>query len=392
MNGSFEDPASVEAFSITPAQNVPGWDTTASDQRIEIWQDGYLGVPAIDGEQFAELNANVPSELFQAQPTTPGALVAYRVFHRGREGVDTMEVRIGPPDGPPGFVRSVQTGKNAWVQVAGTYLVPPGQTSTRFGFAAIDTATGNLSIGNFLDGVEFSSSTCALTVTKALRPRDDRGRFNLLVDGVVRARRVGHGGTTGALPIPAGTRAHQREGRSRHPPVRLPHIDRLRARRRHGGARRAQSLAGARVRAKRPRPLPGHERAQGPSGTSRPAHPAAAASSGPGAARPGAPVPPAVPVPPQQQAEISLRKTASARSVESGQPVRYRVAVRSRGPVTATDLLVCDRLPEGLMFMRAPSCPVSARPPVLAGASAGEREAAHLRADRAGRSPSRPSS
>ena len=347
VNGSFEDPASVEKFSITPAQNVPGWDTTASDQKIEIWQDGYLGVPASDGEQFAELNANVPSELFQAQPTTPGALVAYRVFHRGREGVDTMEVRIGPPDGPPGFVRSVQTGKNAWVEVAGTYLVPPGQTSTRFGFAAIDTATGNLSIGNFLDGVEFSSSTCALTVTKALRPRDDPGRFNLLVDGVVRARRVGHGGTTGALPVPAGT-ALIRETVARgtrlseyrssmgcvHADGTVAHVVRGRSLELEFEPNDHVHCLVRNVRKGQPLPpLP-------------PIPP------------PLPPVPeppaPAVPVPPQRQAEISLRKTASPRTVKSGQPVRFRVAVQSLGPAAATDLLVCDRLPARLMLTHAP--------------------------------------
>ncbi len=349
VNGSFEDPASVEKFSITPAQNVPGWDTTASDQKIEIWQDGYLGVPAIDGEQFAELNANVPSELFQAQPTTPGALVAYRVFHRGREGVDTMEVRIGPPDGPPGFVRSVQTGKNAWVQVAGTYLVPPGQTSTRFGFAAIDTATGDLSIGNFLDGVEFSSSTCALTVTKALRPRDDRGRFNLLVDGVVRARRVGHGGTTGALPVPAGT-ALIRETAARgtrlsdyRSSIGCVHADGTVARVVRGRSLELEFEPNDHVHClvtnvRKGDPVPPVPPLPPPLPPPVPEPPA-----------------PAVPVPPQQQAQISLRKTASARSVESGQPVRFRIVVRSRGPVAATDLLVCDRLPERLMLVRAPA-------------------------------------
>ena len=353
VNGSFEDPASVKEYAILDAQKVPGWDTTASNQGIEIWQDGYLGVPATDGEQFAELNASEPSELFQAQPTQPGALVAYRVFHRGREGVDTMEVRIGPPDGPPSFVRSVQTGKNAWVQVAGTYQVPPGQTSTRFGFAAIDTATGDLSIGNFLDGVEFSSSTCALTVTKALRPRDDRGRFSLLVDGIAKARRVGHGGTTGALPIPAGT-ALIRETGARgtrlsdyRSSIGCVHADGAVASVVRGRSLELEFEPNDHVHClvrnvRKGQPLP-------PLPPIPPPLPPV-----PDPPVPDPPPPPAIRVPPQRQAEISLRKTARPRTVKSGQPVRFRVAVRSLGPAAATDLLVCDRLHDRLMVTRAP--------------------------------------
>ncbi len=348
VNGSFEDPSSVGAFAIMPAQNVPGWDTTASDQKIEIWQNGYLDVPAADGEQFAELNANVPSELFQAQPTTPGALVAYRVFHRGRSGVDTMDVRIGPPAGEPNFTRSVLTGTTAWNEVAGTYLVPPGQTSTRFGFKAIATGSGNLSIGNFIDGVEFSSSTCTLTVTKAVLPRDDPGRFNLLVDGVVSARRVGHRGTTGPIPIPAGTaRVRERAARG----TRMSDYRSLIACVRADGTL-AQAVRGRFLElefepadhlhclvtnVRRGSPVPP---------TPPPPEPLP----------PPVPEPPAtvLPVPPEQQAEISVRKTADASAVRSGQPVRFRVTVRSLGPAPATNLDVCDRMPDRLTLMRAP--------------------------------------
>jgi hypothetical protein len=386
VNGSFEDPASVGGFEILDAQNVPGWDTTASDQGIEIWQDGYLGVPAIDGEQFAELNANVPSELLQQQPTTPGALVAYRVFHRGREGVDTMEVRIGPPDGPPDFVRSVQTGKNAWVQVAGTYLVPPGQTSTRFGFAAIETATGNLSIGNFLDGVEFSSSTCALTVTKALRPRGDRGRFNLFVDGVVRARRVGHGGTTGTLPIPAGT-ALIRERAARG--------TRLSDYRSSIGCVHADGTV-ARVVRSRSLELEFEPNdhvhclvanVQGPAGTSRPAHPAAAASSCPGAAclagGPGAASATGRDFSAQDR-ERAERRVGTAGSLPDCGPLAW--PGRRDGPAGLRPDARNADVDAGSRSAVPP------RPPVLGGAPAGEREAAYFRADRARRSPSGPSS
>ena len=44
-----------------------------------------------------------------------------------------------------------------------------------------------------------------LTVRKVLSPTGDPGRFNLLIDGTVRASGVGDGGSTGTLEVSAGT-------------------------------------------------------------------------------------------------------------------------------------------------------------------------------------------
>jgi hypothetical protein len=74
-NGGFEDPATVSEFGILKQANVPGWSTTEPDGRIELWQSGYKGVPAAAGEQFAELAANEPGELYQDLPTVPGTLL-----------------------------------------------------------------------------------------------------------------------------------------------------------------------------------------------------------------------------------------------------------------------------------------------------------------------------
>jgi hypothetical protein len=43
-----------------------------------------------------------------------------------------------------------------------------------------------------------------IKVTKALSPATDAGRFNLLIDGQVKAADVGDGGTTGVVTVPAG--------------------------------------------------------------------------------------------------------------------------------------------------------------------------------------------
>ena len=202
VNGGFEDPDSIQAFSIRDEDSVPGWDTTEPDGKIELWQSGYLGVPAAVGEQFAELSANEEGELYQERPTAPGARLSYAVNHRGRSGVDTMEIRIGPPGGPPNHVRQVSTGNTEWQQMLGSYTVPPGQTTTRFGFAAVSNASGNPSIGNFLDGVVFADARCSMSMTKALAPAGDPGRFDLLVGDDVVVPGAGNGSTSAPLALP----------------------------------------------------------------------------------------------------------------------------------------------------------------------------------------------
>ena len=201
-NGGFEDPDKVDEFGILLEDNVPGWSTTEPDGRIELWQSGYNGVPAAVGEQFAELSANEEGELYQERATTPGARLSYAVNHRGRKGVDTMEIRIGPAGGPPNFTRQVSTGNTEWQQVLGTYTVPAGQTTTRFAFAAISNASGNTSIGNFLDGVAFTEARCSVSVSKRLAPATDPGRFDLLIGDDVVAAAAGDGDGSARVPLP----------------------------------------------------------------------------------------------------------------------------------------------------------------------------------------------
>ncbi|MGM9644729.1 MAG: hypothetical protein ACI3X1_06550 [Eubacteriales bacterium] len=89
-----------------------GWYSTAYDRLIEIGTlrngtDSYgLGVtfdtvtynaPSIrDGEQFAELNADQESSLYQIVDTDPGKMYKWSLSHRGRDGLDTMALVIGP--------------------------------------------------------------------------------------------------------------------------------------------------------------------------------------------------------------------------------------------------------------------------------------------------------
>ena len=104
-NGSFEQPAFDDKPSPQwPANLVLDWHTTASDQLIEFGstrKDGTVphiwGKPDIpDGKQFAELNADEESTLYQYATTVGGNVYEWGLSHRGRYGIDRMAVIIGP--------------------------------------------------------------------------------------------------------------------------------------------------------------------------------------------------------------------------------------------------------------------------------------------------------
>jgi hypothetical protein len=165
LDGGFETPlVDPGTFVQLDSSLVPPWLTTDSLNEIEIWGLGFNGVPAAEGNQFAELNANSPGTLYQDVVTTTGEIMTWTIQHRGREGDDTMQVLIGDATtadvtsdvGWNYFSADLTDGNAAWGTHSATYVVPVGQTCTRFGFRAVSAAGGNPSIGNFLDATAFS--------------------------------------------------------------------------------------------------------------------------------------------------------------------------------------------------------------------------------------------
>jgi len=181
VNGSFEAPDVNKTYSLASkkwgslpqtavsykSSMVEGWSTTATDAEIEIWQSGFSGVPAHHGVQFAEINANQSAALYQDITTTPGSKMRWSFAHRGRTGVDTIALKVGPPQGPHTTLGTFQTGSSAWKVYQGDYTVPAGQTKTRFFYVAVATANGNTTTGNFLDDIQFfTTASCQLDTDK----------------------------------------------------------------------------------------------------------------------------------------------------------------------------------------------------------------------------------
>ncbi|ALM50444.1 hypothetical protein AMR72_17055 [Flavobacterium psychrophilum] len=170
INPGFEQPV-VSGMDFVNDYTMQGWRTTATDHKIEVWTNGYvdaggtnLGVPAYEGNQFVELNANQTSGLYQDYATPQQTAFTYSFAHRGRRGVDTMQLFAGPPGGnylPVG--PQIATGNTAWAVYTGTYTVPAGQPVTRFIFQAVNGSTGDNSIGNFLDAISFVANNGIIT-------------------------------------------------------------------------------------------------------------------------------------------------------------------------------------------------------------------------------------
>ncbi|PAD23554.1 hypothetical protein CHH62_22045, partial [Niallia circulans] len=179
INGSFEEGPARGSYQSSGIffyeDEVPGWKTTDDAQGvkiIEIWNHKE-DLPAtaknfaapVDGDRWAELNAFENGMLYQDVETTPGQTLYWRLSHMGRQGVDTMQVRIGQATSNPYDTvpqTQMSTGNTAWKTYTGTYTVPAGQTTTRFGFEAVKTANGNLGAGNFLDDIFLGTEPCVV--------------------------------------------------------------------------------------------------------------------------------------------------------------------------------------------------------------------------------------
>ncbi len=152
INGSFEQPVVPAGWQLIDEAQVPGWLTNATDNKIELVQSGTYSFASFDGVQFNELNASSAAALYQDIATTPGSTILWGFAHRGRNGTDTVSLRLGNPANVAEQAK-FNTGTGTWIEFTGTYAVPAGQTTTRVEFFPLSTAGGNANAGNFLDGI-----------------------------------------------------------------------------------------------------------------------------------------------------------------------------------------------------------------------------------------------
>ena len=169
-NTDFEDVqlAAPNTFTLVSQSSVPCWKTTASDGMIEVWGNGFLGVPAYKGTQFIELNANEVSTLYQDFKVTEGNSAKISFAHRGRNGVDVMSVEVGPVNGPFENIGTISTSNTNWSYHTIDYTFPTnGDSNYRIKFNSV-SSTGGPAVGNFLDAFSIVYSSCPSDTTYSM--------------------------------------------------------------------------------------------------------------------------------------------------------------------------------------------------------------------------------
>ncbi len=103
LNGSFEEcPDWTGIYSQPYQDNVPAWNTTAFEGKIELFKYNNgtyiknVQLKPTDGLIAAELNADEESTLYQNIKTSPSSVYEWGLDHGARNGADTMALIIGP--------------------------------------------------------------------------------------------------------------------------------------------------------------------------------------------------------------------------------------------------------------------------------------------------------
>jgi hypothetical protein len=219
QNGSFESPI-ITDFSKIPLTTANGdwwwknysissgmirqipdstdgliWKTTGNTHLVEIARKGTVDDELLvsaygikeenkvpDGEQFAEINSNAEGILYQDILTVPGETLNWSLWHRGRDGTDTMYVVamateyaedantstnitsysqvstiIENADSYPGvYCYEITDDNTAWEYHTGSFVIPENQYLTRFFFVAGATGGNDVTQGNFIDDIKLS--------------------------------------------------------------------------------------------------------------------------------------------------------------------------------------------------------------------------------------------
>jgi hypothetical protein len=165
VNGGFEDFQAFGYSFFAGSDPTVNWATTAPDNTLEIWENGFFGVGAYEGNSFAELNANYASALYQdINGLGDFNTINWHFAHRGRDGVDVMRLTItdlgadqlfGNGDDTTLFLQEFSAGNTAWEFNTGS-ITSIGNL-TRFSFEAI-SAVGGSTQGNFIDYVGFGQN------------------------------------------------------------------------------------------------------------------------------------------------------------------------------------------------------------------------------------------
>ncbi|MEO0508636.1 MAG: hypothetical protein AAF065_02110 [Verrucomicrobiota bacterium] len=179
INGSFEETSdkdyiSAKALIETEGRSsgkghfidvykdsaFPGWYTTggiplqqggvSKGGTLELGTSGFLRIDAAEGNVFVEMDGNHHNQLVEVEP---GQLLVWELQHRGRRGVDTFIVSIGPESAKK-KQGAFASDKTAWKTHRGEYKVPAGVHQIVFTITPHTASDGDIDSSHLLDNVK----------------------------------------------------------------------------------------------------------------------------------------------------------------------------------------------------------------------------------------------
>src|SRR5690606_35822793 len=150
INGSFEDPIVVPNFNFLNQNVTYGWRYAnisgywSTGVSMYIGSINTIGVQSIDGSQFMQMlsseagyipDLNNIDGLYQDFDSSEVTLFDYSFLHATRSGSINMKLYVGPPEGPFELLHDSNVTTLLWQQREGIYVVPDGQSVTRFVFS-----------------------------------------------------------------------------------------------------------------------------------------------------------------------------------------------------------------------------------------------------------------
>jgi hypothetical protein len=187
-NGGFDSTnIAGSSVAVVNATIVPCWKTTSTDNKIEVWSNGYNGINSYSGSQFIEANATMHCTVYQDFTANAGDYLSISFAHRARGNsvIDSIQVLVGPVGGPYTSLGRFGDGSSAWVYRTLNYSVPTGAGSNySLRFTTLYVGNGNNAIGNFLDAVKICDSPVGieehgLNESIAIGPNPATNDFNI---------------------------------------------------------------------------------------------------------------------------------------------------------------------------------------------------------------------
>jgi gliding motility-associated-like protein len=160
--------------SIIDSRVIPGW-RESTDWGGMFFQEGSNspGIVPYSGGQCLQLiqdnastwNASSPiiKGLYKDFDTSEIVQMDYSFASATRANYSTLQLYAGPPSGPFTLVAEHTANSLVWQLVQGNYMVPVGQTTTRFTFRV-----KNYTIGHLLDTANFKPNTDIITANATL--------------------------------------------------------------------------------------------------------------------------------------------------------------------------------------------------------------------------------